>query len=88
MEKAESILARTLNIPAAKGLIDNCTRTKDGEPQKNGIILRKDDPEFATKLDDCFRWGSYLAKTNTKGEPLDHIRDWGGTETRKPSTNK
>ena len=49
------------------GLIDDCTKSRSGAKQINGVMLRKDDPEYASKKDDCFRRASYLAKVNTKG---------------------
>lgn len=49
------------------GLIDDCTTSRTGEKQTNGVMLRPDDPDREEKKDDCFRRASYLAKTNTKG---------------------
>ena len=49
------------------GLIDDCTTSRTGEKQVNGVMLRADDPDMESKKDDCFRRASYLAKTNSKG---------------------
>ena len=49
------------------GLVDDCTTSRTGDKQINGVMLRPDDPDMKAKKDDCFRRASYLAKTNTKG---------------------
>ena len=49
------------------GLIDDCTTSRTGEKQVNGVMLRADDLDMESKKDDCFRRASYLAKTNSKG---------------------
>jgi hypothetical protein len=68
LAKAEKLWANALGLPLeeAKGLIDHCDKKRDGSKQKNGIMLRKDDPKFQQKVDGCYKWGSYLAKENTK----------------------
>ena len=48
-------------------VIDDCTTSRTGEKQVNGVMLRPDDPDMEAKKADCFRRASYLAKTNTKG---------------------
>ena len=70
IQTAERLWNRTLGLPEREkgyGLINDCTQNRDGLPQVNGVMLRKDDSEYETKKDDCFRRASYLAKTNTKG---------------------
>ena len=86
VEKAERLWGNTLGISKenAKGLINTCPRSREGEEQRNGVILRRDDPSYKEKFDDCFRWSSYLAKQNTKGKPGDGVRDFGGAERRSP----
>ena len=67
---AERLWDSTLGLPEREngyGLIDDCTTSREGEKQVNGVMLRPDDPEMEAKKDDCFRRASYLAKTNTKG---------------------
>ena len=67
---AERLWDKTLGLPerdGGYGLIDDCTTSRTGEKQVNGVMLRPDDPERERKKDDCFRRASYLAKTNTKG---------------------
>ena len=70
IQTAERLWDTTLGLPAREngyGLIDDCTKSRSGAKQINGVILRRDDPEYNTKKDDCFRRASYLAKVNTKG---------------------
>lgn len=49
------------------GLINDCTKDRSGNIQVNGVMLRRDDPEYEVKKQDCFRRASYLAKLNQKG---------------------
>ena len=70
IQTAERLWDTTLGLPAREngyGLIDDCTTSRTGEKQVNGVMLRPDDPDMEAKKDDCFRRASYLAKTNTKG---------------------
>ena len=70
IQTAERLWDRTLGLPkrdSGYGLIDDCTTSRTGDKQINGVMLRPDDPERERKKDDCFRRASYLAKTNTKG---------------------
>lgn len=57
------------------GLIDDCTKSRNGEKQINGVMLRRDDPDYETKKADCFRRASYLAKINTKGNTPEGQRE-------------
>ena len=82
LRKAERTLARVLDATSAKGLIDWCDRTKDGQHQSNGIMLRKDDPDFDKKVEDCRRWASYLGKCSSKRK-IDGVRSFGGSEIPK-----
>ena len=63
---AETIWRRKNNLPEGTGLIDACTTSRDVTPQANGVMLRRDDPEYKTKINNCFHWASYLAKENQK----------------------
>ena len=70
IKTAERLWDLTLGLPEKEngyGLIDDCTTSRSGEKQVNGVMLRYDDPWRPDKKDDCFRRASYLAKTNTKG---------------------
>ena len=57
------------------GLVDDCTTSRTGDKQINGVMLRPDDPEMEKKKDDCFRRASYLAKTTTKGNAPKYQRE-------------
>lgn len=70
IQTAERLWDTTLGLPAREngyGLIDDCTTSRTGEKQVNGVMIRPDDPDMEAKKADCFRRASYLAKINTKG---------------------
>ena len=81
IRKAEELWAKALDLPAdhAKGLVDDCTKGRDGSVQKNGVMMRKDDPQYHEKVKQCFHWASYLAKDNTKDKRLDGVRSFGAS---------
>ena len=68
------------------GLIDDCTTSRTGEKQINGVMLRPDDPEMEKKKDDCFRRASYLAKTTTKGNVPKGQREMFSSRIPKQTT--
>ena len=68
------------------GLIDDCTTSRTGEKQVNGVMLRADDPDMESKKDDCFRRASYLAKTNTKGNAPKFKREMFSSRIPKKTT--
>ena len=68
------------------GLIDDCTTSRTGEKQVNGVMLRSDDPDMESKKDDCFRRASYLAKTNTKGNAPKFKREMFSSRTPQKTT--
>ena len=67
IQTAERLWRSQLGLPEGQGLIDDCTHSRTGTKQINGVMLRHDDPEYETKKADCFRRASYLAKIHTKG---------------------
>ena len=70
LQTAERLWDSALGLPKREsgyGLIDDCTTSRAGERQINGVMLRPDDPARERKKNDCYRRASYLAKTNTKG---------------------
>lgn len=70
IKTAERLWDSTLGLPVREegyGLIDDCSKNRNGEGQINGVMLRRDDPNYEDKRNDCFLRASYLAKTNTKG---------------------
>ena len=68
------------------GLIDDCTTSRTGAKQINGVMLRPDDPDMEKKKDDCFRRASYLAKTNTKGNAPKYQREVFSSRIPKKTT--
>lgn len=88
VDKAEDIWERTIDRSDVNGLVDDCTKSRAGEPQRNGIMLRRDDPQLKEKIDECFRWGSYLAKTATKGYGPKGSRDYSCSSIPKSSKPK
>jgi len=79
--KAEQLWASALDLPAdqVKGLVDDCTHGRDGAYQKNGIMIRKDAPDYQEKIEQCFQWASYLAKINTKDNNPPGVRTFGSS---------
>ena len=78
IQTAERLWESALGLPVREngyGLIDDCTTSRTGERQINGVMLRPDDPEMKAKKEDCFRRASYLAKTNTKGHAPKYQRE-------------
>ncbi len=75
IEKADELFANAFGIPGAQGIIDDCTKARDGSRQDNGIMLRRGDPEFNEKVDEAFRVGSYLAKENQKSNKTERDRE-------------
>ncbi len=82
----EAIWRRKLGLPPGQGLIDDCTKSRDGSPQENGIMLRRDDPEYEAKIDRCFHWASYLAKENQKSNTPDGQRQLFASRIKKKNT--
>ena len=72
INNAERLWENKLGLPAREesyGLIDDCTVSRDGKPQVNGVMLNPRDPDYEAKRDECFYRASYLAKVNTKKTP-------------------
>lgn len=59
------------------GLIHKCNVSKDGTPQKNGIMLRNDDADYLDKLAQVKHQLNYLAKAKDKGPLKDGVRNFG-----------
>ena len=75
IQMAERLWEKTLNLlpkyddagrATSYGLINNCMRARQGQSQENGVMLRKDDPDYGSQYNQCFRRCSYLAKVNQK----------------------
>ena len=74
----ERLLDSAFDLPPKEngyGLIDDCTKSRNGEKQINGVMLRRDDPDYDTKQADRFRRACYLAKINTKGNTPEGQRE-------------
>ena len=92
IQTAERLWEKTLNLSpkcdntgraTSYGLIDDCMRNRQGQPQENGVMLRKDDPEYERKYDQCFRRCSYLAKVNQKDSSPKHQRELFSSRIQK-----
>lgn len=79
IQKADELWANALGVPGIKGLVDDC--------KPNGVMLRKDDPEFESKLDGCIQRASYLAKVNQKESTPRKVRELFSTRINKPKDN-
>jgi hypothetical protein len=69
LKKAEEIWARKLkfgDLREGAGLIDYCLKDKFGNPQQNGLMIRRNSADFQEMYNRCFQWGSYLAKASQK----------------------
>ena len=82
LERAERIWNQVIGFPEAKGLVNFCEKDKHGNPQKNGIKIRRNDSETFNAV---YNWASYLAKINTKGTAPVGVREWGAPLV--PATN-
>jgi len=84
IDKAEELWKKALDIDQShnKGLINDCTKGRDGTTHQNGIMLRKDDPEYKDKINQCFEWSSYLAKENTKGNTPKGYRSFASSRLK------
>ena len=61
----------------AKGLIFYCNRDWNGNPQDNGICIRRDRAGYRETYNRCFRWGSSLAKASSKECTPYYTRQYG-----------
>ena len=92
IQTAERLWEKTLNLhpkyddagrATSYGLIDDCMRNRQGQPQENGVMLRKDDPNYNSQYDQCFRRCSYLAKVNQKDSFPKHQRELFSSRIQK-----
>lgn len=74
LNKAEDHWGQTIGQDP-KGLVDHCTRSRQGQSQPNSYMMRRNDDDFEEKKQACFQRCSYLAKTNTKGYAPHKIRE-------------
>ena len=76
--QAEAMWNRKLGVNQP-GLIDFCNKSRSGDKQINGIMIRRNDDDFSDKFRHCFHWASYLAKTTTKGTSPLWVREFGSS---------
>ncbi|MFA6103620.1 MAG: hypothetical protein WC721_15625 [Victivallaceae bacterium] len=88
IEKANESFASAFNAPENKGLVDDCTKDKYGNPQQNGIVLRKDDPDYENKVAKTLEWASYLAKVNQKSNTPPGSRELFSSRLTKNNDKK
>lgn len=69
VENAEERWNRLLSVSREEngsetnsGLVDFCNKKKDGTPQKNGIMVRRNSPHFNKQYDQVHQQMSYIAK--------------------------
>lgn len=81
LEAAERIWASALGLSPeeAKGLVDYCQHDAQGNPRKNGFMMRRDDPNRDEVVQEFFRVASYLAKTYSKGNAGHRVRSFGSS---------
>jgi hypothetical protein len=80
LEVAEYLWARALGITDGRGLICHCQPDPNSGRRQNGIMLKRESPDFQSVLDEAFRWSSYLSKTSTKGMGPNNVREFGASE--------
>jgi hypothetical protein len=76
MEKAEALWNRFFHLPPdAKGLLH-----RRSHAEQNGIMLRRGEPEFEPRLNECLAQSFYLAKKSTKYRFEGRGRTWSCTQ--------
>lgn len=78
LQKADALWSNLLGVPC-QGLVHFCDTRPDGSRQKNGLMIRRDKHAQEGLEDQCFQWGSYLAKTATKDANLYNTRSVGNS---------
>ena len=75
---SEKLWGQQLNTPC-QSLVHFCDKDRDGAPQRNGLMIRKDKYAEEGMLERCLEWGKYLAKNETKGNTPSGIRSVGNS---------
>ena len=57
--------------------VNFCTQDRYGNPQVNGIMIRRSPDGIIQEFKRCYQWGSYLAKFETKGLAPMGVRETG-----------
>ena len=79
MALVETLWAQALGLPHVQGLVDYCQHGADGFELDNGIMIRKDQPDWQQKLAYCQEWSQYLCKTHEKGLAPPNVREFGSS---------
>ncbi|MBT4815083.1 MAG: inovirus-type Gp2 protein [Lentisphaerae bacterium] len=77
IQKAKRQWGELLGMGENHGLINDCTRDRYGNPQKNGLMIKRGTKSYDRMVGRCFEWASYLAKTATKDDPPAGVRTFG-----------
>jgi hypothetical protein len=76
---AERLWAKAINRSDASGLIDHCLVEYNDGWLANGAMIMRNNADFQAVFSDCFRRASYLAKTKTKGNAPDGVREFSSS---------
>ena len=68
IKNANEAMNSAMGYPAGtvSGLINDCTKDKNGNPQRNGIMIDSGNRTAENGAKDCFKRASYLAKDSQK----------------------
>jgi hypothetical protein len=78
LQKATELWGSYFNY--GDGLVNWCIKDRYGNPQENGIMIRRNDADFREQYNRCFNWASYLCKVNTKYHLSKSARVFGYTK--------
>ena len=84
IKKAEELWNKQLGLNSNQnnGLVNSCTKDRNGNPQKNGIMIKRNSKDYNESLDKCVRWSSYISKENTK-KSIPGVRNFGSSKIPK-----
>jgi hypothetical protein len=78
-QKATELWGFALNRDAT-GLVWDCTKDRHGNPQENGIMIRRGAPDYEATFQACYYWASYLAKTRSKELIPNGVKSFGSSQ--------
>ena len=70
-------------LTSSDGLVDFCLRRGRLFPYENGIMIRKDRPDWREVLAYCIEWGMYMAKQATKSFRPFGVRGFGSSRRHR-----
>jgi len=85
LKRADRMWAATVGRHGTRGLVDFCNRSADGS-QRNGIIIDRNSEDAPRAIGDCAHQSSYLAKTWTKGNAPEGVRECGFSRVVPPTS--